>query len=201
MNKIEEVIKAVKAGIPVVVVDDYTRENEGYLVIAAEKANVENLVFTMNNARGLMCIPCTGKILDRLEIPMMVKHSSDKLQTPFTVSVDASDGVSTGMSVHDRLKTISVMLDDNSKPEELSRPGHLFPLRPRNELLLDRRGHTESSIELMKLAGMKEVSVICEIMNDNGMMTKGEDLKSFCAKHNLLMVSVEEIFNAVYTRN
>ena len=166
-------------GKPIILVDEYDRENEGDIVIAAEKCNVDNLVFTMNNARGLMCLPAEGSILDRLKLPPMVENNTDPNETPFTVSIDASEGTTTGMSVQDRLRTISVLLDDNSKPEELSRPGHLFPLRARDNLLKVRRGHTEGSIQLMKLAGVKPVAMIVEIMNDDGTMAKGGDLDKF----------------------
>ena len=198
INKIDEILSDVRAGIPVLVVDDYDRENEGDLVIAAEKANRFNISFCMRYARGLMCVPCHGSILDRLEIPMMVENTTDALETPFTVSVDAIKGATTGMSVYDRLQTLSIFLDDDSKPEELSRPGHLFPLRPRDNLLKDRRGHTESSIELTKLANLKPIAVIVEIVNDDGTMAKGEDIDAFAKHHNLKIISVKEIYDATY---
>lgn len=197
-NKIDEILSDIKSGIPVIVVDDYDRENEGDIVIAADKANRFNVSFCMRYARGLMCLPCDGKILDRLKIPMMVEDSTDPQQTPFTVSVDALEDTTTGMSVYDRLKTISVFLDDNSKPEELGRPGHLFPLRPRENLLQDRRGHTESSIELTKLANLNPVTVIVEIVNDDGTMAKGNDIDEFAKEHNLKIISVKEIYDAAY---
>ena len=196
-GKVYSALEDIRKGIPIIVVDDYDRENEGDLVIAGEKANVHNLAFCMRYARGLMCLPCSGKILDRLKVPMMVENPTDKLNTPFTVSVDAIT-TTTGMSVHDRLKTIAIFLDEKSKPEHLQKPGHLFPLRARVNLLKDRRGHTESSVELMKLAGLKEIGVIAELINDDGTMTKGDEIEAFARNHNLKIISVAEIYNAVY---
>lgn len=199
-ENINKALKDIRNGKPIVVVDDYDRENEGDVVIAAELANANNLNFFIQNAKGLMCIPTAGEILDRLDIPMMVKNSTDKLATPFTVSIDARDGISTGMSVSDRLKTISILLNPNSVPEELARPGHLFPLRPQPNLLLGRRGHTESSVELMIQAGLKPVSIIAEIMGNNGHMLKGDDLTNFAKNFGLNMISVEEIYEFVYKK-
>jgi len=153
----------------------------------------------MNKARGLMCIPCDGKILDRLQIPMMVADNTDKNETPFTVSVDSSaEDTTTGMSVDDRLSTINVFTNDSAVPTDLNWPGHLFPLRPRDGLLKERRGHTEGSIELMKLAGLKPVSIICEIMNDDGTMAKGGQVNKFATENGLTLISIEELYEAVY---
>jgi 3,4-dihydroxy 2-butanone 4-phosphate synthase len=199
-RNIQDAIDALVSGKPIVLVDEHDRENEGDIVIAAEKANRENLVFTMNEARGLMCVPCDGEILDRLEIPPMVENNTDKNETPFTVSVDA-ESTTTGMSVEDRLATISIITDENSKPEDLNRPGHLFPLRSREGLLRERRGHTEGSIELMNLAGLKPIAIICEIMNDDGTMTKGGQLNKFATENGLTLVSIEELYEAVYNES
>ena len=198
MSNFDKILSDIKSGKPVLVVDDYDRENEGDIVIAEEKANKDTVAFAMRYARGLMCLPCNGKILDRLKLPPMVKRSTDRNQTPFTVSVDATEGTTTGMSVFDRLKTIGVFLDPKSKPKQLSRPGHLFPLRPRDELLKVRRGHTESSIELVRAAKLKEIAVIVEVINDDGTMAKGRDLEKFCKRHGMNIISVQEIYDAVY---
>ena len=200
-KKLQSALNDIRYGKPIILVDEYDRENEGDIVIAAEKCSRENLIFTMNNARGLMCIPCDGEILDRLKIPPMVKSNTDSHQTPFTVSIDARDETTTGMSVDDRLKTISVILDPDSNPKELTRPGHLFPLRPRDNLLQDRRGHTEGSVELMYLAGLKPVAMICEIMNDDGSMAKGSSLIKFASKHDLNIISIEEVYEASYNKS
>ena len=201
MKKIEQVIDDVRNGRPVIVVDDYDREFEGDIVLAAEKANEYNLIFSMRHAKGLMCLPCLQERCDRLEIPMMETNNNDKFGTPFTVSIDATEGTTTGMSVYDRLKTISVFVDENSKPNQLAQPGHLFPLRARPGLLKERRGHTEGSVELCLLSGMKPVSVIIEIMNEDGTMTKGEQLEKFAKIYNLNIISIEEIYDAVYNKS
>ena len=200
MNKIEQVIQDVKNGKPVIVVDDYDREFEGDIMLAGEMANKHNLIFSMRHAKGLMCLPCLQERCDRLDIPMMRTNNNDKFGTPFTVSIDAIEDTTTGMSVFDRLKTISVFLDESSNPKELAQPGHLFPLRARPGLLKERRGHTEGSIELCLLSGLKPVAVIIEIMNEDGTMIKGEQLDDFSKIYNLSIISIEEIYDAVYNK-
>jgi len=194
---IDEILAEIEAGRPVIVVDEYDRENEADLVMSAETVTKSSLIFAMLWARGLMCLPCSGEILDRLEIPIMVQNTTDPLETPFTVSIDAKT-TTTGMSVDDRIKTIRVVTDPDSSPSELQRPGHLFPLRARDDLLLARRGHTETSIELMKLAGLREIAVIVEIMNEDGTMTKGHQITDFAKKFGLKVISVGEVYGAVY---
>jgi len=198
MNKIEQVLEDIKSGIPVIVVDDYDRENEGDLVIAVEKVTKDNLIFCMNKGKGLMCIATSGEIIDKLELPPMVVNSTDKNGTPFTVSVDAVNGTTTGMSADDRLKTLAVFVDDNAKPEDLARPGHLFPLRAKDGLLKERRGHTEGGVLLCKLAGLKETAMIIEMMNDDGTMKKGEQIVEFAVNNGLSIISVEELYEYTY---
>jgi 3,4-dihydroxy 2-butanone 4-phosphate synthase len=198
MKNIDLVLEDVRNGKPVIIVDDSDREDEADLVIAGEKANAENLVFLIKKGGGLMCLSCTQDRLDRLQIPMMPTNNLDTLQTPFAVSIDAVEGTTTGMSVHDRLKTIQVFTSETSQPAELSQPGHLFPLRAKPGLLKDRRGHTESSVELVKLAGLKPVAVIIEMMNADCTMTKGKKLLQFAKRNNIRIVSIDEIYEAVY---
>ena len=200
-RKVQSALDDLRKGKPMVLVDEYNRENEGDVVVAGEKANVDNIVFTMNKARGLMCVPCDGSILDRLQLPPMVKNNTDVNHTPFTVSADAAEGTTTGMSVHDRLATVAVFLDDNSNPEDLNRPGHLFPLRAADGLFKERRGHTEGSIELMKLAGLKPVAIICEMMNDDGTMCKGGEITKFAVENGLTVLSTEEVYEAAYHKS
>jgi 3,4-dihydroxy 2-butanone 4-phosphate synthase/GTP cyclohydrolase II len=183
----------ILAGTPIIIVDDFTRENEGDLMIAAEKATIENIAFMCRYGRGIMCLPVSGYLLDRLEVPMMVQNSTDPLDTPFTVSVDAKKGVTTGVSAGDRLATIKTMLDPAAKPEDLTRPGHLFPLRARDKLLLERRGHTEVSVVLTKILGMVPLAVISEIMNFDGSMSRLPNLDKLAYRHDLQMVSIEDI--------
>ena len=195
---VDQIVSDIRRGKPVIVVDDYTRENEADLVISANRANEYNLTFCLRHAGGLMCIPCMQDTLDRLDIPMMNSNSRDPLETPFATSVDAVHGTTTGMSVDDRLKTIQTLVNPGSGPEELTQPGHLFPLRAKNGLLKERRGHTESSIELMKIANEPDVAVIIEIMNENGQMVRGVDLVTFANIYDLNMISVQEIYEARY---
>jgi 3,4-dihydroxy 2-butanone 4-phosphate synthase/GTP cyclohydrolase II len=193
-QRIELALQDIVNGKPLIVVDSYDRENEGDLMIAAEKATPETLAFIAKEARGIMCIPTAKFILDRLEIPMSPSNNNDKFSTPFTVSIDARDGVSTGVSVDDRMVTIGLVLDENTKPEQLAYPGHLFPLRPRQGLLQDRQGHTEASVQLCLMAGLKPIAIICEIMNDNGSMARMEpDLVEYAKKWNLNVISIDEV--------
>ena len=200
-SNIEIALSDIKSGRPIIIIDDSDREDEGDLVLAAEMANQFNLAFCMKHGGGLMCLPCTKDRLDRMGIPMMPSNDLDPLQTPFAVSIDATEGTTTGMSVFDRLKTISVLLDDNSQRNEFHYPGHLFPLRARDGLLKERRGHTESSVEIVKLAGFKPVAMIIEMMNSDGTMTKGQQIYDFAKTYNITIVTIDEIYDAVYNKS
>jgi len=200
-RNIQDAIEALQEGKPIIIIDQHDRENEGDIVLAGEKISSESLIFTINNARGLMCIACDGYTLDRLDIPLMVAKNTDNNETPFTVSVDAAKGTTTGMSVYDRLKTIKIFIDDNSQPQDLNRPGHLFPLRAKDGLLKDRKGHTEAAVTMMRLAELKPVSVICEIMNNDGTMAKGAQINKFAMDHEIILVSIEEIYEAFYNES
>jgi 3,4-dihydroxy 2-butanone 4-phosphate synthase/GTP cyclohydrolase II len=193
VDRIKTVLEDIRNGKPIIVVDSYDRENEGDLMIAAEKATPETLAFIAKEARGIMCIPTPKVMLDRLGIPMSPSNNNDKFSTPFTVSIDARDGITTGVSVEDRMVTIGLVLDENTQPEQLAYPGHLFPLRPRPGLLKDRQGHTEASVQLAMMAGMKPVAIICEIMNDNGSMARIPDLIPYAEKWSLNMISIDEV--------
>jgi len=188
-------LEDIYSGFPIIVVDDFDRENEGDLMIAGIKATVENIAFMCRHGRGIMCLPTSGEILDRLNIPMMVERedSTDPLETPFTVSVDAIEGITTGVSASDRVKTIQEMCHPLSRAEDLQKPGHLFPLRARSNLLEDRQGHTEASVTLMRMLGYTEVAVISEIMNDDGTMARLPELQVLAAEHRLHIISIEEI--------
>jgi len=192
-GKIEYAIKQLQRGDFIIVVDDENRENEGDLVLAAELATPSKLNYFLRNAGGLMCIPITDKRLKELDIPMMVENPTDKLGTPFTVSIDATKNTTTGMSVNDRLETIKVLLDENSKPEDLSRPGHLFPLKSKENGVLEREGHTEAAVDLCKLANLKPIAIIAEIMNEDGSMAKLPDLETFAKKHKLEIYSIRDL--------
>jgi 3,4-dihydroxy 2-butanone 4-phosphate synthase len=200
-SNVKQAVEDIRNGKPIVMVDDYDREFEGDIVFAAEKATEENLLFAMRHARGLMCLPCNQEKLDQFEIPMMNCNSMDKYGTPFATSIDAVEGATTGMSVGDRLATINTFCSDESKPSSLAQPGHLFPLRARPGLLSERRGHTEGCVEILRLAGMKEVGVIIEIMDEYGKMIKGDSLRQFAKIYNLTFVSIEELHDEVYGKS
>ena len=192
LNTIEEVIEDLKAGKPVIIVDDESRENEGDLVIAAEFATRETINFIIKEARGLLCTPMLEGDLLRLGISQMVEKNTDNHETAFTVSVDHVD-TTTGISPEERAVTMQKLIDPNSKSEDFRRPGHVFPLRYKEGGVLVRQGHTEASIDLCKLAGLYPAAAICEITNDEGYMSRMDDLLAFSKKHNLKIASVEAL--------
>ncbi len=192
LNSIEEVIEDLKAGKPVIIVDDESRENEGDLVLAAEFATRESINFIIKEARGLLCTPMLERDLLRLGIPQMVEKNTDNHETAFTVSVDHVD-TTTGISPEERAVTMQKLIDPNAKPEDFRRPGHVFPLRYKEGGVLVRQGHTEASIDLCKLAGLYPAAAICEITNDEGYMSRMDDLLAFSKKHGLKIASVEAL--------
>jgi 3,4-dihydroxy 2-butanone 4-phosphate synthase / GTP cyclohydrolase II len=193
LKKIEQAIEDIRQGRMVVVVDDESRENEGDLILAAEKVTPEAVNFMAKEGRGLICVPMPGIDLDRLDLSLMVAEQQDSFRTAFAVSVDARQGVTTGISAHDRAKTIQVMTDPSSRPIDLVKPGHVFPLRCREGGVLRRAGHTEAAVDLAKLAGLKPAGVICEIMHDDGTMARLEDLKTFAEMHGLNLITIAEL--------
>ena len=192
LHSIEEVIEDLKVGKPVIIVDDESRENEGDLVIAAEFATRESINFIIKEARGLLCTPMLESDLRRLGIPQMVERNTDNHETAFTVSVDHVD-TTTGISPEERAITMQKLIDPNAKPEDFRRPGHVFPLRYKEGGVLVRQGHTEASIDLCKLAGLYPAAAICEITNDEGYMSRMDDLLAFSKKHDLKITSVEAL--------
>jgi 3,4-dihydroxy 2-butanone 4-phosphate synthase/GTP cyclohydrolase II len=191
-NTIEEAIEDIKAGKMIIVVDDEDRENEGDLVIAAEKVTPEAINFMVINARGLVCMPVVGSRLDELNIGLMVSTNTESMCTAFTVSIDAAS-VTTGISAHERAMTVKAVLDPQSTPADIRRPGHIFPLRYREGGVLRRPGHTEASVDLAKLAGLYPAGVICEVMNEDGTMARVPQLMEFAARHDLKMVTVVDL--------
>jgi 3,4-dihydroxy 2-butanone 4-phosphate synthase/GTP cyclohydrolase II len=191
---IAEAIAELQAGRMIVVVDDEDRENEGDLVIAAEMITPEAINFMATHARGLICLAITGERADALELSEMVSRNTSRGGTAFTVSIDAKGhGVSTGISAYDRSQTILAAIDSCTRPEDLARPGHVFPLRARRNGVLERRGHTEAAVDLAGFAGLNPSGVICEIVKDDGDMARLPDLIHFCAKHDFKMISVTEL--------
>jgi 3,4-dihydroxy 2-butanone 4-phosphate synthase/GTP cyclohydrolase II len=195
LDTIEAAIDDYRSGRFVIIVDDEDRENEGDLAIAAEFATPENLAFMLRYTSGVICVPMTGEKLDRLRIPMMVQHNQATFGTAFTVSVDARDGVTTGISAADRAKVCRVLADPASGPTDIVMPGHIYPLRARDGGVLVRAGQTEASVDLCRLAGLQPAAVICEMMNPDGTMMRMPKLKRFAAKHNLKIVTVNQLIN------
>jgi 3,4-dihydroxy 2-butanone 4-phosphate synthase/GTP cyclohydrolase II len=190
---VEQAIDDIHQGRMVVVVDDADRENEGDLIMAAEKVTAEDLAFMIRHTSGVVCMPIVGERLDELQIPMMVAGSHDLRRTAFTVSVDASRGTTTGISAADRTATIKALIDQRTAPMDLTRPGHVFPLRYREGGVLKRAGHTEAAVDLARLAGLYPAGVLCEVVNDDGTMARLPDLTRFAAEHGLKVISIAHL--------
>ncbi len=190
---VDEAIEEIRAGRMVVVVDDPDRENEGDLVVAAEFATDEAVNFMATHARGLICLCLTGDRCEELGLPMMTQRNEARLGTAFTVSVEAREGVTTGISAADRAHTIAVAIDPASTPHDLVQPGHIFPLRARDGGVLVRAGQTEAAVDLARLAGLNPAGVVCEIMNEDGTMARVPDLVPYCELHGLKMITVADL--------
>ena len=190
---VEEAVEDIRAGRMVIVVDDVDRENEGDLILAAEKATPEALAFMIRHTSGVVCMPVVGERLDELNIPLMVSGTPDLQRTAFTVSVDVIHGTTTGISAADRAATIRAVIDENTTPTDLVRPGHVFPLRYCEGGVLKRAGHTEAAVDLTRLAGLSPAGVLCEIVNDDGTMARLPDLVRFAARHGLKVISIADL--------
>jgi 3,4-dihydroxy 2-butanone 4-phosphate synthase/GTP cyclohydrolase II len=190
---IEQAIDDIRFGKMVILVDDEDRENEGDLTIAAEKVTPEIINFMAKYGRGLICLSMIPEKLDQLDLPLMVGDNTSRFQTGFTISIEARRGVSTGISAHDRATTILTAIADDARPEDLARPGHIFPLRARKGGVIVRAGQTEGSVDLARLAGLKPAGVICEIMNDDGTMARMPQLQEFSEKHNIGICTIEDL--------
>ncbi len=196
LNTIEEAIADLKAGKVIIVVDDEDRENEGDFITVAEKVTPEIINFMATHARGLICAAITAERCDELGLEMMVNRNTSSHETPFTVSVDLlGHGTTTGISASDRAKTIRALVDDSTKPEDLGRPGHIFPLRARRGGVLRRSGHTEATVDLARLAGFKPAGVLVEIMNEDGTMARLPELLEIAKKFNLKIISIEDLIS------
>jgi 3,4-dihydroxy 2-butanone 4-phosphate synthase/GTP cyclohydrolase II len=192
-SSIPEAVEDIRAGRVVVVVDDADRENEGDLIMAAEKVTPEAIAFIVRHTSGVICVPVVGDRLDELQIPLMVAANTDHQRTAFTVSVDARRGVTTGISASDRATTILAIVGADTTPDDLSRPGHVFPLRYREGGVLKRAGHTEASVDLARLAGLYPAGVLCETVNEDGTMARLPDLVTFAAEHGLKIISIADL--------
>jgi len=193
-NTIDEAIEDLKRGKMIVVVDDEDRENEGDLVMAAEKVTPEDINFMAKFGRGLICVPLASQRVEELDLPLMVTHNTDSHETAFTVSVDAKD-VSTGISAHERAMTVQKLIDPEAAPSDFTRPGHIFPLKAKDGGVLRRAGHTEAAIDLAKLAGLYPAGVICEIMNEDGTMARVPQLMDFINEHGLKIVTIADLIH------
>jgi 3,4-dihydroxy 2-butanone 4-phosphate synthase/GTP cyclohydrolase II len=192
-DSVEDAIADIAAGKAVVVVDDADRENEGDIIFAAGKATPELLTFTIRYSSGVICVPMEGADLDRLAIPLMTSQNRERMRTAYTISVDARDGVSTGISAADRATTIRTLCDSATEPYELVRPGHIFPLRYHEGGVLKRRGHTEAAVDLARLAGLTPAGVLAEVVNDDGTMARLPQLEVFAKEHDLKLISIEQL--------
>jgi len=193
MDSVEHAVAEVALGRAVVVVDDEDRENEGDLVAAAARMTPELMGFIVRHTSGVVCVPVTGDVLDRLAIPLMTPHNRERLRTAYTVSVDARDGVTTGISAADRARTVRTLVDSATEPYELVQPGHVFPLRYREGGVLARPGHTEAAVDLARLAGMTPAGAIAEIVNDDGTMMRAPALREFADEHGLAMIAIADL--------
>jgi len=192
-STIEAALEDIQAGRMVIVVDDENRENEGDLTIAAEKITPEAVNFMARHGRGLICMPMTEQRLDELQVPLMVSDNSSVHGTAFCVSIEAKQGVSTGISAGDRARTVLAAIDPRTRPADLARPGHMFPLRARPGGVLARAGQTEAAVDLARIAGLYPAGVICEVMNDDGSMARVQDLVGFAAAHDLKIITVADL--------
>ena len=193
LSRIEDAVKDVKEGRMIIIVDDEDRENEGDLVCAAEKVTPEIINFMATHGRGLICMPLTEGRCDYLQLPPQTQENTSSMGTAFTVSIESKEGVTTGISAADRAKTILTAIDPNTKPSDLARPGHTFPLRAKNGGVLVRAGQTEASIDMAKLAELNPSAVVCEIMNEDGAMARMPQLEIFAKKHRLKIISVADL--------
>jgi 3,4-dihydroxy 2-butanone 4-phosphate synthase/GTP cyclohydrolase II len=193
LTPIPQIIEAIRRGEMIVLVDDEDRENEGDLVISAQHCTPASIAFMATKACGLICLSMDGPLLDRLGLPMMTKDNRSRMGTAFTLSIEAREGVTTGISAADRARTIHAAIADEARPQDIVTPGHVFPLRARDGGVLVRAGHTEAGVDLARLAGVKPAAVICEIMKPNGEMARLPDLEVYCAEHGLLLASIADL--------
>jgi 3,4-dihydroxy 2-butanone 4-phosphate synthase/GTP cyclohydrolase II len=193
LDDVDRAIKDIAEGRPVLVVDDENRENEGDIIFAAAMATPELLAFTIRHSSGVICLPMREAELDRLQLPQMTAHNTEPHRTAFTLSVDAREGVSTGISAADRATTIRKLVDPATTPTDLVRPGHVFPLRYTEGGVLRRAGHTEAAVDLARLAGLPEAGVLCEVVNDDGTMARLPELREFADTHGLALISIEQL--------
>ena len=193
IERAERAIAAIRQGRGVMVLDDENRENEGDMVFAAETMTVEQMALTIRHGSGIVCLCLTDERRQQLELPMMVENNSSQFKTGFTVTIEAAHGVTTGVSAADRVTTIRAAVADGAVPADLNRPGHVFPLRAQNGGVLTRRGHTEASVDLATLAGLKPYGVLCELTNDDGSMARAPEVIVFAKAHDMPVVTIDDL--------
>jgi 3,4-dihydroxy 2-butanone 4-phosphate synthase len=192
-ERFQQALIDMRRGHPVILVDDFDRENEADLILAAEKISPATMALLIREGSGIVCLCLPAETMERLELPLMVPHNESRFQTAFTVTIEAREGVTTGVSAQDRVTTIRAAIADGAVPSDLARPGHVFPLRAAPGGILTRKGHTEGSVDLAIMAGLKPAAVLCEITNPNGTMAKGDDIIAFAAEHDMVVLSIAEL--------
>ncbi|OTP90114.1 3,4-dihydroxy-2-butanone-4-phosphate synthase [Gilliamella apicola] len=193
IERVKKAIASIKAGSGVLVLDDEDRENEGDIIWAAETITTQQMALTIRYGSGIVCLCMPQSFCDKLELPMMVTNNTSKNHTAFTITIEAAKGVTTGVSAADRVTTVKAAVADNAKPSDLNHPGHVFPLVAKEGGVLNRRGHTEASVDLVSLAGFKPAAVICELTNDDGSMARAPQVVEFAKQHHLPVVTIEDI--------
>ncbi|RKG32776.1 3,4-dihydroxy-2-butanone-4-phosphate synthase [Acinetobacter tianfuensis] len=192
-QRIKQALKDIRQGKPVLVMDDFDRENEADLIVAAETLTVETMARMIRDGSGIVCLCLTDELADHLELPPMVQDNSSQFKTAFTITIEAAEGVTTGVSAQDRTTTVQAAIKDGAAASDLNRPGHVFPLRARTGGVLTRRGHTEGTIDLARLAGLKPAGVLCELTNPDGTMASGIQVLAYAQTHHLTVLTIEEI--------
>lgn len=192
-ERVEQAVAALREGRGVMVLDDESRENEGDMIFAAETMTTEQMALTIRHGSGIVCLCITEERRQQLDLPMMVENNTSAYGTGFTVTIEAAEGVTTGVSAADRVTTVRAAIADNAKPSDLNRPGHVFPLRAQPGGVLTRGGHTEATIDLVTLAGFKPTGVLCELTNDDGSMARAPECITFAREHNMAVVTIEDL--------
>ncbi|POP43619.1 3,4-dihydroxy-2-butanone-4-phosphate synthase [Superficieibacter electus] len=192
-ERVEQAVVALREGRGVMVLDDESRENEGDMIFAAETMTTEQMALTIRHGSGIVCLCITEERRQQLDLPMMVENNTSAYGTGFTVTIEAAEGVTTGVSAADRVTTVRAAIADNAKPSDLNRPGHVFPLRAQPGGVLTRGGHTEATIDLVTLAGFKPTGVLCELTNDDGSMARAPECITFAREHNMAVVTIEDL--------
>ena len=192
-GRIESALAAMRAGVPVILLDDFDRENEADLILAADKITNETMALLIRECSGIVCLCLEAATVQALQLPMMSQHNGSRYGTPFTVSIEAREGVTTGVSAADRVTTIRTAIAASATPSDLVSPGHVFPLRAAPGGVLERRGHTEGSVDLARMAGLRPAGVLCELMNPDGSMMRGDDIERFAELHGMPILTIEEM--------